>query len=113
MAHIILFDNEVRENLLPLTYTRPVCELRVGALTIKEKWEHWMDGEISYITQDYMTEKYTIDYGKENYVINGSALPSSQLCRLLQQMDFNEAFLRGDELIAAKLDENQFEQLPS
>ena len=56
--NIILFDNEIRSQLLPLTYTRPVCELRVGILTIKEKWELWLKGDISYITQDYLAEKY-------------------------------------------------------
>lgn len=111
MAHIILFDNEVRDNLLPLTFTRPVCELRVGALKIREKWERWLNGQIAYITQDYLAEAFPIDYGDANYVINGSVLPSSQLCRLLKQMDFNEAFLAGEELIAAKLDERQFERL--
>jgi len=111
MPHLILFDDEVRDHLLPLTYTRPVCELRVGILTIREKWERWMGGEIAFVTQDYLAEKYPIDYGAENIVINGSVMPSEQLCTLLKQMEFNEAFLRGDELIAAKLDEAQFERL--
>lgn len=111
MANIILFDNEVREQLLPLTFTRPVCELRTGILTIREKWELQLKHPVSYITQDYLAEKYPIDYGSENFVINGGVLPSPQLLRLIQQMGFNEAFLQGDELIAAKLDEKQFEQL--
>lgn len=111
MTNIILFDNETRDQLLPLTYTRPVCELRIGILTIKEKWEKWLGGKVSYITQDYLAEKFPIDYGETNLVINGSALPSEQLCVLLNQMDFNEAYLEGEELIAAKLDERQFERL--
>lgn len=111
MANIILFDSEVRENLLPLTYTRPVGEIRVGILPIREKWERWMNAKVSYITQDYLAEKYSIDYGDENFIINGSAMPSSQLCKLIKQMDFGEAFLLGDELIAAKMDERQFERL--
>lgn len=113
MANVILFDNEVRDQLLPLTYTRPVCELRVGILTIREKWESWLgkDHTFSYITQDYLAEKYPIDYGEENYVINGSVLPSEQLCALIGYMDFNQAYLRNDELVVAKLDERQFERL--
>lgn len=111
MANIILFDSEVRENLLPLTFTRPVGELRVGILTIREKWERTMNAKVSFITQDYLAEKYSIDYGEENYIINGSAMPSPQLCRLIKQMEFGEAFLLGEELIAAKMDERQFEKL--
>ncbi len=111
MANIILFDNEIREHLLPLTYTRPVCELRIGILTIREKWEKWMNAKVSYITQDYLAEKFPIDYEEDNYLINGSVLPSDQLCRLLKQMDMGEAFLIGEELIAARLDGEQMEQL--
>ncbi|HQU58954.1 MAG: GlmU family protein [Phaeodactylibacter sp.] len=111
MANIILFDNEVRDRLLPLTYTRPACELRVGILRIREKWERWLNGKIAYITQDYLAEKYPIDHGKVNYIINGSVMPSPQLVRLIKQMEFNEAFLRGEELIVAKLDEEQIERL--
>lgn len=111
MEHIILFDNEVRERLLPLTYTRPVCELRVGMLTIKEKWERWMGCKVSYITQDYLAERYPIHQGDTNFVINGSVMPSEQLCTLIRQMDSNEAYLRGEELIVAKLDAGQLDKL--
>jgi UDP-N-acetylglucosamine diphosphorylase/glucosamine-1-phosphate N-acetyltransferase len=111
MANIILFDSEIREQLLPLTFTRPVCELRIGILTIKEKWEKWMNAPAWYITQDYLAGKYPIEYDDENYLINGAVLPSSQLCRLLEQMENGEAFLEGDELIAAKLEGEQMEQL--
>ncbi|MCB0563432.1 MAG: GlmU family protein [Phaeodactylibacter sp.] len=111
MVRIILFDNETRGRLLPLTFIRPTCEIRIGILTIREKWERWLKGKVSYITQDYLSEKYPIDHSKVNYIINGSVLPSPQLVRLIQQMDFNEAFLRGEELIAAKLDEEQIENL--
>ncbi len=111
MVNIILFDNEVREHLLPLTYTRPVCELRIGILTIREKWERWMNARVSYITQDYLAEKYAIEYMGDNFLINGSVLPSDQLCRLLAQMDKGDALLQGDELVAARLDEEQMERL--
>ncbi len=111
MPHLILFDNEVREQLLPFTYLRPICELRVGMLTIREKWERWMGGKVSWITQDYLSEKYPIEYGEENLIINGSVMPSEQLCTLLRQMEFNEALLSGEELIAAKLDNEQLHKL--
>ncbi len=111
MVHLILFDNDVREHLLPLTFTRPVCELRVGILTIREKWERWMNGKVSYITQDYLSGKYGIDHGDVNYIINGSVLPSPELVHLLKQMEVGEAFQRGDELIAAKIARGQFEKL--
>ncbi|WP_372974613.1 putative sugar nucleotidyl transferase, partial [Muriicola sp.] len=35
----VLFDSEVRTSLLPFTFTRPVGEIRIGILTLREKWE--------------------------------------------------------------------------
>ncbi|MEM8907733.1 MAG: putative sugar nucleotidyl transferase, partial [Bacteroidota bacterium] len=112
MENVILFDNEIREKLLPLTFTRPVGEIRVGILTIREKWERWLNAQqISFITQDYLAEKYPIKIAEDNYVVNGSALPSEPLCRLISQLEANEALLRGDELIAARLNKRQFQAL--
>ncbi|MDF1868520.1 MAG: GlmU family protein [Saprospiraceae bacterium] len=111
MENIILFDNEARDNLLPFTYTRPVCEIRVGILTIREKWEHWLKGKASYITQDYLSQKYDITIADKNYIINGSVLPNIDLFRLIDNMGNNEALLKDGELIVAKLDSRQFEIL--
>lgn len=110
--NIILFDDsEVRSRLLPLTYTRPIAELRVGILTIREKWMRRLQGKTSYITQDYLAGKYPIEVANENVVISANILPSEQLCALIEQLGLNEALLKNDELVAAKLDERQFERL--
>ena len=38
-TNIILVDpRETHDNLLPLTYTRPVSDLRVGIFTIDQRW---------------------------------------------------------------------------
>ncbi|MEM6967697.1 MAG: GlmU family protein [Bacteroidota bacterium] len=112
MPNFILFDDDVRERLLPLTFTRPVGELRVGILTIKEKWQrHLRTDQISYITQDYLIDKYPIQIEADNIVINGSALPSPELVQLIKELAPNEALLQGVELIAARLDAAQFQYL--
>lgn len=111
MAHLILFDNETREHLLPLTYTRPVGDLRVGILTIREKWERVMACPVSFLTQDYLSEKFEMNYGEENYLVNGSLLPTPQIVRLIQQLDFSEAILLDGELLATKLTGQQIESL--
>lgn len=57
--NIILFDpQEVRDNLLPLTYTRPVADLRLGILTLAEKWQRLLPGDYSYSTPGYLSEKF-------------------------------------------------------
>jgi UDP-N-acetylglucosamine diphosphorylase/glucosamine-1-phosphate N-acetyltransferase len=111
MKNLILYDGDIRDHLRPLTFTRPLADLRVGILTIREKWERWLGLEASYITQDYLTDKYPIRIEADNVVINGAALPSEQLCKLIQQLDRNEALLDEGELIAARLDHHQFDRL--
>lgn len=109
--NIILFDDDIRDQLLPLTFTRPVGNLRVGILTIKEKWEKWMDAEVSYISQDYLAGKYPIEIAEDNIIVNASVLPSARICAIIRQLKNNEALLRDDELIAARLNEEQFKNL--
>ena len=111
MAQVILFDGEARENLLPLTHLKPVCDLRIGLLTIREKWSHYMGFPVSVVTQDYLSELYPLEYDTENYVINGAVLPSDALVALIRQMDINEAFLHEDQLVVAKLDQKQLRKL--
>jgi UDP-N-acetylglucosamine diphosphorylase/glucosamine-1-phosphate N-acetyltransferase len=111
MLNIILFDTEARNNLLPLTATRPICELRIGALTIREKWEHRFKTFASYITQEYLAGKYPFRAEEENLIIAGNVLPTDALCRKIEQLNMNEALLFNGELIAARLDEVQMEAL--
>lgn len=113
MSNIILFDTDARDHLLPLTATRPMGELRMGILTLREKWERRLHGTVSYITQEYLQEKYPIQIGEENLIINGGVLPTPALCERIEALGRNEALLRNGELIAARLNEAQFELLLS
>ncbi|MAZ73358.1 MAG: glucose-1-phosphate thymidylyltransferase, partial [Flavobacteriaceae bacterium] len=54
----ILFDGTVRNQLLPFTFTRPVAELRVGILTLREKWEKHLGYSTTTVTEDYLSEKW-------------------------------------------------------
>ena len=111
MRNVILFDGECRDHLLPLTFTRPVCELRAGILTIREKWERWMTAEVSYMTQDYLSAKYPLRIAEDNYIINGALLPNSTICQLILELDVNEALLHEGELLAVRLDAERAERL--
>ncbi len=110
-ANIILFDDDKRDHLLPLVFTKPVGELRIGILTIREKWEKRLGGSVSYITQDYLGEKFPLVVKDDNIVINGGVCPSDMLFRLVEELEFNEALMKGDDLIAARLDSKQFSRL--
>ena len=110
--NIILFDDDGWKDLLPLTYTRPISELRVGILTIREKWAKLLGGNTSYITnQDYLTSKYPIHITDDNLVINARLLPDARILSLIKKMEPKEAILYENEWIAARMDNKQFEQL--
>lgn len=111
MRNLILFDDDAWKTLQPLTLTRPVAELRVGILTLKEKWERLLDGRATYITQDYLSEKYSIRIEDDNFLINSSWVANEKLVILIKGLDVNEAILCNDELVAARLDNHQFELL--
>lgn len=109
--NLILFDSDARNHLLPLTATRPMGELRLGILTLREKWERRMRASASYITQDYLQEKYPIHIESENLVINSGIVPTEILCRRIADLGISEALIDKGELVAARLNEDQFEQL--
>ncbi|MEM6699436.1 MAG: putative sugar nucleotidyl transferase, partial [Bacteroidota bacterium] len=111
MKNIILFDDDSRERFLPLTLTRPVGELRIGILTIREKWEKWLNGKASYITQEYLNDCFPINIESDNLIINSSVLPSRELCSIVRNLQISEAVLKDGELIATRLNEKQIKKL--
>lgn len=106
--NLILFDDHGRNNLLPLTFTRPVAELRVGILTIREKWEKLFDLPASYLTQEYLQEKYSYRITDDNLVLNGAVLPDGNLFRKVRELKAGEALKQGERLIAARTGEASF-----
>ncbi len=96
----ILFDNRYRNHLLPLTFTRPVCELRVGIVTVKEKWEHFLGSPCSYHTQDYLIEKFKLKVGETNLLIDGSIIPNSELIESINILKEDQALVSEDDVIA-------------
>src|SRR4051812_1622057 len=82
----ILFDDETRLSLLPFTFTRPVSDIRMGILKISEKWEKYLDAEISYYTEEFLKEKFPLKTEADNVVINGSVLPDAALLNEIQAL---------------------------
>ncbi|RPH33123.1 MAG: glucose-1-phosphate thymidylyltransferase [Bacteroidales bacterium] len=100
--HYILFDDSRRLNLLPFTFTRPVAEIRIGILTMKEKWEMVLGANCSYLTADYLREKYQPAHGdKESYLINGGVIPDQNLLALILNLKCGQAITFNDTIIAA------------
>ena len=96
----ILFDGSVRNSLLPFTYTRPVADIRIGILTIREKWEKYLGNTTTTLTEEYLEEKYPMVELEENVMLNASFLPNHNLVELIKKLREKEAVFYGDEVIA-------------
>ena len=96
----ILFDGTVRNALLPFTYTRPVADIRIGILTIREKWEKYLGITTTTITEDYLEEKFPMVEMDTNILLNASFLPNSNLVALVKNLKENEAIFKDDEVVA-------------
>ena len=96
----ILFDGTVRNALLPFTFTRPVADILVGILTIREKWENYLGTTTTTVTEEYLTEKYPMVEMEQNVMINASFLPNPVLVEMIQNLNPNEAIILDEEIIA-------------
>lgn len=103
----ILFDGVSRNALLPFTYTRPVAEIRIGILTIREKWEKYLGSTTSTVTEEYLSEKFPMVELAENIMINASYLPSEQLVAAIKNLKPEQAIFCNDEPIAFYVKEEQ------
>ncbi len=103
--NLIFFDDQDRENLLPLVFTRPVSEIRIGILTIREKWEKLLgqNDSSSFFTQEYLKAKYPLKINDENIFINGGIIPDQTIIEELKTLKNKEALYSGTDLIAVNL----------
>ncbi|MES2485586.1 MAG: GlmU family protein [Bacteroidota bacterium] len=96
----ILFDGPVRIALLPFTFTRPVADIRIGILTIREKWEKYLGYTTTTITEEYLMEKFPMVEMEQNVLINASYLPNEVLAEMVMALEDNQAIFSGDEVVA-------------
>lgn len=96
----ILFDGEARNSLLPFTFTRPVADIRIGILTIREKWEKYLATKISTKTEGYLSDKFPLIKATANVMIKGSLLPNKSLVEIVSALKENEAVYYEDEVVA-------------
>ncbi|MGL4599135.1 MAG: putative sugar nucleotidyl transferase, partial [Bacteroidia bacterium] len=102
---LVLFDDQSRKHFLPLAFTRPVCEFRIGIRTIREKWEHILNAPSTTYCADYLTARWPFQpaFDTDNIWINSRVIPSLQLASEVKRLQVGEALLKGDLLVAANV----------
>ncbi len=125
MTQLIFTDNPKDwQNLLPLTFIKPISSLRIGILTIKEKWQKYLqfaDNQVFYLTESYLQAKYstypqlTNDGTTDNKInqnqisgnspntflyVNNSILPDKDLIKIIQNLPLNSVLVSKQTVIA-------------
>lgn len=99
MNYILIDSDETRANLLPMTYTRPVSELRIGALTLREKWQRMLPGYYSYVTVDYLAEIFPLEANtadNDSISITSDVIPTPQLAEVVAALSVGQALYSTD-----------------
>jgi UDP-N-acetylglucosamine diphosphorylase/glucosamine-1-phosphate N-acetyltransferase len=105
----ILYDGPVRNALLPFTFTRPVADILIGIITIRQKWEMRLGTTTTTLTEEYLSDKFPMVEMEENIMIDASFLPNAVLAEMVSNLTSNQAIFKGEDVIAFYTNENQEE----
>lgn len=106
MKNIILSDAGLHKRLLPLTYTRPIAELRTGILTNAERWQKITGYPVSYLTEAYLSKKFPCIVETNNLVINGSIIADKKLAECVIHLEKGSLIKNGKAIAAVYNKEN-------
>jgi UDP-N-acetylglucosamine diphosphorylase/glucosamine-1-phosphate N-acetyltransferase len=107
----ILFGDQTRNHLLPFTFTRPIGDIRLGILTIREKWEKMLKAKTSTLTEEYLNLKYPLVKEADNILINSSIIPNKTIIEELNTLSPNQTLITGETIIALRLKAEDIENL--
>ena len=109
---LVLFDTpSSRSKLLPLTYTRPIADIRIGILTIAEKWEKWLGSAPTYLTEEYLSSKFPSKLEEDNIFIAGNVCPDEALVKAINDLSPNQKLVSNNLLIACRQGKAQVDDL--
>ncbi len=109
---LILADDSYRDHLLPFTFIRPVADIRVGILTLREKWERLLNvtpGTSGSLTQFYLSGRYPLNGGTDALLVNGALLPDANLVQQIKALKPNQQLVSGERVLAVSADSKVFE----
>ena len=107
--NIILFDDESRNHLLPFTHTRPVADIRCGILSMRQRWESYLQTSTSTLTETYLQAAFPLQFAGAQTYVNASLFGTADLAQAIQQLAPDSALVQDDLLIAC----HTAEQVPT
>ncbi|HTX87962.1 MAG TPA: GlmU family protein [Bacteroidales bacterium] len=111
MNYILFDENSIRNNLLPLTFMRPIADIRIGILTIREKWEKRLGANTSTLTENYLARKFPIIKEENNILINSSVCPTGPIAQRVMELKPNQTLISQDTLIALHVTAEELDRI--
>lgn len=102
----ILFDSDIRYQLLPFTHTRPVADIRCGIMTMRARWEHFIKQETGSLTETYLQDVFPLNGGNDNLFINGSIFANAELYEEISKLEPQEQLVKNGLIIAARVNDD-------
>ncbi|MEO6539464.1 MAG: putative sugar nucleotidyl transferase [Ferruginibacter sp.] len=101
----IIFTEEYckPQNLHPFTYIRHIQDIRIGILTIREKWErHLKAGSANKWQDHYLDDERSVKIekgiGKDDYLlVHANVLPTKALISKIKKLEHGEFLTSGKE----------------
>ena len=106
---LVFSDAQYWEDFLPLTFTRPVAEMRMGILTFSERWQKLLEiDEVFYITENYLQEKFKKPEPKQSLFIVPNFFPSKEVLKQIKDLQPGEALVYDNEVLVANINMDNF-----
>lgn len=100
--NVILFDSQDRQLLLPFTHTRPIADIRCGILTMRQRWEHFLQHKTSTLTEVYLQQVFPTSYAEDNIYVNAQVFANAALGIILANLKVDEALVQDEMIIALR-----------
>ncbi len=124
MKNICIFEDDNSRNLHPLSYVRPVFDLRTGILSLKEKIEkNFSDSKIILKVHDYLIDSVKennpdclvneLEGSTEIIFINGRVLFDENFKKQIGRLNVNEALIVNDTVVCVNCNSSAALQLLS
>ncbi len=106
---LVFSDAQYWEDFLPLTFTRPVAEMRMGILTFSERWKKLLEiDDVFYITENYLQNKYKKPEPKQSLFIVPNFFPSDEVLKQIKELQPGEALVYENEVLVANINMANF-----
>ncbi|MBL7707004.1 MAG: GlmU family protein [Taibaiella sp.] len=103
---INLFDTARAAYLLPFTHTRPAADIRCGILTMRERWERYLQATASgSITTALLSKVFPAHYGDDNLYLNGNVFANVPLAIVVSNLKPGQALVQEETVIAIRTEQ--------